>query len=99
LFYLESSALLAQPSSARVSTKITKETSMKRFSATHLAVLTFSICGLNAFAQAPGNALPTSVPTEKSAEEKHDEAFEELRQTRVGSNLEEFLATQSKITT
>ena len=46
---------------------------MKRFSATHLAVLIFALCGLNALAQAPGDALPTSVPTEKSAEEKHDE--------------------------
>ena len=49
------------------------KTYMKRLTATPLVVLTFSVCGLNAFAQAPGDALPTSLPTEKSAEEKHNE--------------------------
>jgi hypothetical protein len=46
---------------------------MKRFTATPLVVLVFFLCGMKAFAQASGDALPTSVPTEKSAEEKHDE--------------------------
>jgi len=46
---------------------------MKRFTATPLVVLVFFLCGMKTFAQAPGDALPTSVPTEKSAEEKHDE--------------------------
>ena len=46
---------------------------MKRFTATPLVVLIFFLCGLNAFAQAPGDTLPQSFPTEKSAEEKHNE--------------------------
>jgi hypothetical protein len=46
---------------------------MKGFTATPLVVLAFSLCSLNALAQSPGDPLPESVSTEKTAEQKHDE--------------------------